>query len=149
MARTVIILAIFCVGLLPLWGCGPTTTASGETLEARVAKLERDLKALEVARDTAMSRADTAEKKLAAQLIRTKTAERERDELLLTIKNRQSERDAMTTQFDGFKSKLRDLLGQMENTGLTLPAQYGIPAVTVSRDPLVPTVLFPTMNPVK
>lgn len=149
MARYVILIGIVTIGLLPLWGCGPaSSTASGESLEARVAKLERDLKALETARDTAMARADVAEKRLKEQATRLKAVETERDELQQTLKSRQAEREAMTTQFDGFKTKLRDLLGQMETTGLTLPS--GVPATTVSRtDGLMPIVQFPTMNPVK
>jgi len=144
MARYWILIAIISVGLLPLWGCSPTSTASGDSLEGRVAKLERDLKALEVARDTAMARAEVAEKKLAEQTNRTKSAERERDELQLTIKARQAEREVMATQFDGFKTKLRDLLGQMETAGLTLPA-----GSTAGTEALMPIVKFPTMNSVR
>ena len=148
MARTVILIGIVTIGLLPLWGCSPTTTPSGETLEARVAKLERDLMSLETARDSAMARAELAERRLIEQHNRIKLVERERDDLQGTLKSRSAERDTMTTQFDGFKTKLRDLLGQMETTGLTLSA--GVPAVTVSRtEGAMPIVLFPTMNAVK
>src|SRR5882672_7091729 len=99
------VLAVLVVALVGIWGCaqGPAGGASAEkikNLEAKVTRLEDDLKA------TATSR-DQARKKLAE-------TEKERDDLQTQVCVRTAERDALTNHFESFRKGLKDLLGQTE-----------------------------------
>src|SRR5262245_26494148 len=94
------------------WGCGKNQTGTpasipGMTLEARVAKLEQDLKA-------AQNQASDLGTKFRAEQARGKVVEKERDDLQVTLKTRTTERDTLQNQYDGFRKGLKDLLGQAE-----------------------------------
>jgi chromosome segregation ATPase len=141
MSRIVWILTLIGLGLTPLWGCQPHAASAQAQLEARVAKLERDLRALEAARDHAMARADAAERQALEQTRRTQTAERQRDELQAQLKVNRGELEQLGQQFTSFQSRLRDLASEMETAqrafgsarGLQLqlqPVSTSVPAAT-------------------
>jgi len=130
--------------VLVAWGCSKTPAPSpGQiTSEApakpdpKIAKLEGDLKAAEIARDIA--RAD-----LAATQARLKQAqelqlavEKDREALQTGLKAKSAERDALYTKLEGIQRLLKDALGQSESvlgpapsptsTTVTIPAPSGL-----------------------
>jgi chromosome segregation ATPase len=117
-SRTPTILLIVVAGFIAAWGCGQSPS-SGRSLEARVAKLEQELKASEAARDSARAQAVAAEQKLKQEQARATTVEKE---LRNTLQARTAERDQALAQFEGFRKNLKDLLGQVEAAANTLPA---------------------------
>jgi outer membrane murein-binding lipoprotein Lpp len=124
MTRTQTLLALLAV-VVAAWGCGKTPTGqpaanNNKSLEARVAKLETDLKA-------AQAQAADLDAKFRAEQARGQAVEKERDALRADLKSRTTERDTLQAQFDGFRKNLKDLIGQAE-------AAQGLPAV-----PAVPT----------
>jgi septal ring factor EnvC (AmiA/AmiB activator) len=104
-------LAILVVSTLGLWGCAKGPGGSGQerikALEAKVSRLEGDLKVGESAREQ-------LRKKLAAAEERLAKLQHDRDDLEKTLTARTSERDNLQTQFEQFRKNLRDLLGQAE-----------------------------------
>ncbi|OWK36339.1 hypothetical protein [Fimbriiglobus ruber] len=124
------ILAITFAAFVAAWGCGksPNTdpvAADGNQLKAldgRVAKLEKELKAAEVARDAARKQANDSENKFKNEQVRALAVEKEREELRDGLKARTAEREALQVQMDGFRKNLKDLLGQVEAASGVLPA---------------------------
>jgi hypothetical protein len=111
MTRTQTILALLAV-VVVAWGCGKTPTGqpaanNNKSLEARVAKLEKDLKA-------AQTHASDLDAKFRAEQARGQAIEKERDALRADLTARTTERDTLQVQFDGFRKNLKDLLGQVE-----------------------------------
>ena len=120
MIRTATILLIIFAGFISAWGCGQSTPGAIssnnlKSLEARVSKLEKDLKATEAARDTALTRAVDAEKRIRTDEVRILSLEKERDTLQVNLKARVTEKDQLQTQFDGFRKNLKELVVQMDS----------------------------------
>ncbi len=124
MSRTACVVAILLAGLAPIWGCSkPTTVANAAPFEDRIAKLERDFRAVEIARDAAVTRAADLETRLTAEASLAAAVTRERDDLAANLKVRVAQGEIVQTQLDGLKRGLKDLLGTMETA--TGPA--GVP----------------------
>lgn len=90
-------------------GCSQRPTAgtgggNDRGLEAKVSKLEKELKSLQD--EAAKARAEAAQQ--VADL------GKERDELKSLLKTRTGERDLAQSQFDGFRKELKELLGKMD-----------------------------------
>jgi hypothetical protein len=138
MTRTPSILALLAAAVVAAWGCGQkpagqtASLAPGQarSLEARVTKLEQDLKA-------AQARASDWEERYRKELARGQAVEKERDDLQATLKARTAERDAVQARYDGFHKSLRELVGQMEASATPHPT----PAVPTVSAPTVPTSL--------
>jgi septal ring factor EnvC (AmiA/AmiB activator) len=113
MSRAHKALAILVVSTLGLWGCakGPTSSSSEriKALEAKVSRLEGDVKLGETAREQLRKKLATADEQL-------NKLQKDRDELDKSLTVRTSERDTLQTQYDGFRKSLRDLLGTAEST---------------------------------
>lgn len=135
-------LLVLLVVLVGIWGCAQGTSGSAsaekiKTLETKVNRLEEDVRAAAAARDQFRKKLNESEQ-MAAQLKQDLDALlpvlKERDDLRVQLRTRTQERDAVTTQFDGFRRTLKDLIGQMEATEKT-----AAPATTVSQ-PKVPNL---------
>jgi len=111
MSRAHKALAILVVSTLGLWGCakGPGSTGPEriKSLEAKVSRLEGDVKLGETAREQ-------LRKKLAAAEEQLSKLQKDRDELEKTLTARTSERDTLQTQYEQFRKNLRELLGSAE-----------------------------------
>ena len=119
MSRTACVVAIIFAGLAPVWGCSkPASVVNAAPFEERIAKLERDFRAVEVARAAAVARADALESRLAAEASRSAAVTRERDDLAANLKLRVAQGEVVQTQLDGLKKGLKELLGTMENVNL-------------------------------
>jgi chromosome segregation ATPase len=125
MTRIHKILLVIALTVVGVWGCAkaPTAATGDKTkqLEARVAKLETELKEVMSGRDVLRNRLAETEANLAAAENRAKQyaakaagAERERDELQAKLKLKASERDQLQAQFDSFRKNIKDLIGQAE-----------------------------------
>lgn len=121
MSRAALVMLIVMAGLVPIWGCGPTSPglagANTGALEARIVKLEKEFKAVEAARDAATARANDFESRWKLEAARAVSAIRERDELQTSLKSRVAEKEVVQTQLDGVRKGLREILGQMEPSG--------------------------------
>ena len=120
MLRAVTILLIIFAGFISAWGCGQTTpgamsSSKLSSLEARVSKLEKDLKATETARDAALAKAADAERRFHSEEARSNCLEKERDSLQANLKARVTEKEQLQTQFDGFRKNLKELVVQMDS----------------------------------
>ncbi len=131
MSRAHKALAILLVSTLGLWGCAKGPNSSGperiKALEAKVSRLEGDLKVGESAREQ-------LRKKLAAAEERLTKLQNDRDNLEKTLTARTSERDNLQTQFEQFRKTLRDLLGQAEASA----PRYLPPPITAAGTPAAP-----------
>ena len=109
MVRQRIILPAIAAGLFAIvWGCTSTSHPTGEkSLEAKVAKLEKELKSLQ---DAQMETAAT----LRLEQAKTAQLEKEREELIAQVKSRTTERDSAMAQDDGFRKSLKELIGQAD-----------------------------------
>jgi septal ring factor EnvC (AmiA/AmiB activator) len=135
MTRIHKILLVTALTVVGVWGCAKAPTAANgdrtKQLEARVAKLETELKEVISGRDLLRNRLAETEANLAAAENRAKQfaakaagAERDRDDLLAKLKAKSVERDQLQAQFDSFRKNLKDLLGQADTaangtTGVT------------------------------
>ncbi len=124
MIRAVTILLVIFAGFISAWGCGQTTPGANSvsklsSLESRVSKLEKDLKATETARDAALAKALDAERRFRSEEARSNGLEKERDTLQANLKARVTEKDQLQTQFDGFRKNLKDLVVQMDSASAT------------------------------
>ena len=97
--------------IVVLWGCSPYQTASNappdKTLEVRVEKLEKELKAAK--EQNTLASAD-----LKAEQVKRIAAEKERDGLKLHVKARGDELAKAQTDLDGLRKGLKDLLGKAD-----------------------------------
>jgi chromosome segregation ATPase len=119
-------LGVCLVTVFGLWGCarGPESGGAGhvsgdkvKSLEMRIAKLEDDLRAVVAAREqlqTKLEDAEHAQVLLHQEIDRLQLVVKDRDELRSSLTARTSERDQLQTQYDAFRSNIKDLLGQAE-----------------------------------
>lgn len=117
MSRAAIILPILLGIIVVLWGCSPYQTASNaapdKTLEVRVEKLEKELKAAK--EQNTLAAAD-----LKAEQGKRAAAEKDRDAMKLQVKARAEELAKAQTDLDGLRKGLKDLLGKADAAILTL-----------------------------
>lgn len=134
MFRTKVLLPLLVVAVAVTVGCTQRPTAStgghDRTLEAKVAKLEKDLKALQAeaakARDEATRQLADAARQVADSANQVAGLSKERDELRALLKARTGERDVVQAQLDTFRKDLKELLGKVDAAaGVVAP-----PAVT-------------------
>lgn len=104
MSRAAIALPILLGVIVVLWGCspyqsGPSSTPD-KTLEARVEKLEKELK--------------LAKEQTTAEQGKRVAAEKERDALKVQVKARGDELAKAQTDLDGLRKGLKELLGKAD-----------------------------------
>ena len=117
MTRTVKILLVLGLTVFGVWGCskGSTgSTADKSHNEAKVAKLEDELKSTAAARDTFRTKLAAIEEQLRTETARGVALQNERDVGLTNLKAKSLERDQVQTQFDSFRKNIKELLGQTE-----------------------------------
>ena len=115
-------------------GCSqrPTAATGGNdrTLETKVAKLEKDLKALQ---DEATTARVEAARQIADAAKQVADLGKERDELRTLLNARTGERDVVQTQYDTFRKELKELVGKMDAAaiGVAPPAvtALGLPSL--------------------
>ena len=104
MSRAAIILPILLGVIVVLWGCSPyqsgSTSVPDKTLEARVEKLEKELK--------------TAKDLTTAEKDKRVAAEKERDALKAQVKARAEELAKAQTDLDGLRKGLKELIGKVD-----------------------------------
>ena len=106
MYRARIALPILLGVIVALWGCTPSPTAD-RAIEARVAKLEKELKA-------AHEQANTLSAQVRVEQGRTKEAEKERDDARAAVKARGEELTAARAEMESVRKGLKDLLGRVD-----------------------------------
>ena len=122
MTRTVKILLVLGLTVFGVWGCskGSTgSTADKSQNEAKVAKLEDELKSTAAARDTFRTKLAAIEEQLRTETARGVALQNERDVGLANWKAKSLERDQVQTQFDSFRKNIKELLGQTEAVQVT------------------------------
>lgn len=122
MTRTVKILLVLGLTVFGVWGCskGSTgSTADKSHNEAKVAKLEDELKSTAAARDTFRTKLAAIEEQLRTETARGVALQNERDVGLANWKAKSLERDQVQTQFDSFRKNIKELLGQTEAVQVT------------------------------
>lgn len=114
MKRVAIALPLLLGVIVVLWGCSPyqsqpaaPSTVPDKALEARVDKLEKELK---VAKDQNVA----AVADLKAERAKRTTVEQERDALALQVKLRGDDLAKAQTDLDGLRKGLKDLLGKAD-----------------------------------
>lgn len=110
MTRAQKIIGFVLVTFLGAYGCTqgpPGGTDRNTSPAAKAHRLEEDLRAATAARDQFRQRLDAAEQRQ-SQLQKQLDAER------AELKARTAERDAITSQYDGFRKGLKELLAQAE-----------------------------------
>ncbi len=126
MSRAAIILPVLLGIIVVLWGCSPYQTASNappdKSLEARVDKLEKELKA-------AKEQTTLAAAELKAEQGKRAATEKERDALKVQVKARGDDLAKAQTDLDGLRKGLKDLLGKAD--AALAPLDAGGTAVTV------------------
>lgn len=147
MTRIHKILLVTALTVVGVWGCAkapPAAPAEDKTkqLEARVAKLETELRDVVSGRDALRSRLAAAEAKLAEAEAESRQyaakaagAERERDDLRAKLRAKTSERDQVQAQFDSFRKNIKDLIGQAETTAAGPAANGVVPIVAGLKAP--------------
>jgi len=104
MSRAAIILPVLLGVIVVLWGCSPyqsgPTTVPDKTLEARVEKLEKELKA--------------AKEQTTAEKDKRAAVEKERDTLKAQVKTRTDELAKAQTDLDGLRKGLKELIGKVD-----------------------------------
>lgn len=111
MKRVAIALPLLLGVIVVLWGCSPyqsgPTTVPDKSLEARVDKLEKELK---VAKDQNVAAAND----LKAEKTKRTAVEQERDALALQVKARVDDLAKAQTDLEGLRKGLKDLLGKAD-----------------------------------
>lgn len=137
-------LGVFLVTLFGIWGCarGPATSGANATndkikaLEAKVAKLEEDLKsniAVKEQMRKKLSDSEDAQNQLQNEIQRLTMVIKDRDTM---VKVRTGERDAVQTQYEAFRKNLKELIGQAEAAlPNNKPANTGVAASNESAGP--------------
>ena len=125
MTRTIKILLVLGLTVFGVWGCskGNTGSASDKSSnnEAKVAKLEDELKSTTAARDTFRTKLAAIEEQLRTETARGVALQKERDDGLANWKAKSLERDQVQTQFDSFRKNIKELLGQTEAVQASQP----------------------------
>ena len=136
MTHARLILSVVLVASALSWGCArntPTTTAnSTKPLEARVEKLEQEIKSLVAARNDLQTKLAATEAKLQQEQARGNSAERERDEVRAQLKSRTAERDATQAQYEAFRKTIRELLGQADTAAAKPMPSSGSPTAAIN-----------------
>lgn len=112
MKRVAIALPLLLGVIVVLWGCSPyqssaPTTAPDKALEARVDKLEKELKA-------AKEQTTAAANDLKAEKAKRTAVEQERDALALQVKARGDDLAKAQTDLEGLRKGLKELLGKAD-----------------------------------
>jgi chromosome segregation ATPase len=112
MSRASKAFVVLMMGIMGVWGCaqGPASGPTAErirSLESKCAKMEEDCKAATDARDV-------SKKKLSALELEKKRLLDDLNEQIRMAKERTAERDGVQSQYDQFRSNIRNLLGQAE-----------------------------------
>lgn len=118
MSRAAIALPILLGVIVVLWGCSPYQTASNtapdRSLEARVEKLEKELKTAK-AQSLALSTDLKAEQGKRAEVERELAAvEKARDSLRQQVDVRTADLAKAQSDLEGVRQGLRDLLGRVD-----------------------------------
>jgi len=125
MTRTIKIMLVLGLTVFGVWGCskGSTGSASDKSSnnEAKVAKLEDELKSTTAARDTFRTKLAAIEDQLRTETARGVALQKERDNGLANLKAKSLERDQVQTQFDSFRKNIKELLGQTEAVQASQP----------------------------
>ncbi len=120
-------LIVLMVALFGLWGCaqgptkGPAYAERIKALESKIAKLEDDVRSSLAIRDQLRKRLASVEgerNQLGQQVEQLQLVAKERDDLRQQLTVRTSERDNLQSQYNQFRMGLKNLLGQMESTGV-------------------------------
>jgi uncharacterized coiled-coil DUF342 family protein len=125
-------LVVMVVAVMGMWGCAQENKKHGSSdprvkaLELKNAKLEEDFRAVVEARDALRNKLaalDQDNARLGKELEQLPIVVKERDELRQQVTVRSNERDSLQNQLEGLRSGLRNLLGQVEKTSGSNPAQ--------------------------
>lgn len=128
-------LIVMFVATFGLWGCaqgptdGPANLERIRALETKNAKLEEDYRSAATTRDQLRKKladVETQRNQLTEQL---QAAQREREDLKQQLASRTNERNALQTQYEQFRTTLRDLLGRAE---ANLQGPPELPAATTA-----------------
>lgn len=112
MTRTQLMLTATLFALAGLWGCSQSATADrAQQLEARVAKLEDDLKTSNTVREVLKTRIAALEEQVRAEADRARLIELERDALTAQLRHKIAEKDAVVANYDDLVKKLESVLG--------------------------------------
>lgn len=142
------VLALFLATLIGLYGCtqGPMMTPEKSTLEAKVQRLEEEVRNAHATQQQLRQKLLAAEEKqaqLQKQLEQLQLqAAAEREALRQELKVRTAERDAWAAHYDKFRKDLRELLQQAETSlpGSNSPPVAPAPSVVGAR-------LLPVLQP--
>ena len=118
MYRARIALPVLLGSIIALWGCTPQPQHSGadKSLEARVAKLEKELK-------TAQDQNTTLAARLRVEETKTRDLTAERDDALAAVKARSEELTKSQGELDSVRKGLKDLIGRVD--AALAPVQSG------------------------
>lgn len=150
MKRHWMIVSIILAGLIVSFGCqrsSPPALASAPppSLQAKVNRLEQELKLVEASREEARQTIRDLELKLQKQATQIQELEKARDDLKTQLKHRTSERDAVHSHFESFRKTLKEALSQAD--AMYLPSASSSGSVTTpTSTPLkgsVPGALLP------
>jgi septal ring factor EnvC (AmiA/AmiB activator) len=134
-----ILAAVLCATLA--WGCARQAAApsadKNKSIEARVAKLESELRSATDAREAAEAKLAATEGKLKSEQLKASSLETDRDQLRAALLARMAEKDALQSQFDGFRKSLKDLVGQVDAAaaGKPIPAAGSSTAANLLPNP--------------
>lgn len=109
------------------WGCSkqpPSASSTGKAdpaLEARVTRLETELKQVQASRDALKTELSALQTKWQNEVVHGQALTKERDSLRAELKTRTTEKESLQVQFDGFRKNLKELLGQAEAAALPPP----------------------------
>ncbi len=108
MYRARVALPVLLGVIVALWGCTPPQNPTADrSLETRVAKLEKELKA-------AQEQVTTLTAQVRVEQTRTKEVEKEREDLRAALKLRTDDLAKSQGELDSVRKGLRDLLGKVD-----------------------------------
>jgi chromosome segregation ATPase len=125
MHRARIALPVLLGGIVALWGCTPPPQSGSaeKSLETRVAKLEKELKA-------AQEQATALSAQVRVEQARTKDVTQERDDARTALKSRTDELGKTSGdlakahgELDAVRKGLKDLLGRVDSALAPLPGK--------------------------
>ena len=119
MNRTQKVTGFLFVALLGVYGCAkpPVAEAGGKSSnDAKVQKLEEDLRTAAAARDAFRHKLTQAEERQTTLQRQLAAATVERDGLKGDVKARAAERDALQAHYDTFRKNIKELIGQAESS---------------------------------
>ncbi|CAN5425758.1 hypothetical protein BH11PLA2_BH11PLA2_11550 [soil metagenome] len=135
MTRTQKVFGVFALLMAGIWGCAASESSSSATakkLEARVAKLEEDLKTTSVSRDALKSRLVALEDQVRAESERTRLVEKERDEVAAKLNAKSMEKETAVADYDDLVKKLEGVLGQAK-VAQSKVREIQVPVIATSR----------------